>query len=53
MTAFYRWATTPPRAYLTYAVLVLLVGTLSFWAGTLKPKHAPSVPSATASQPRT
>ena len=39
-----QWATTRPQAYATYFVALVLIGGLSFYAGTLKPKKAP--PSA-------
>ena len=38
---FVRWATTPPRAYLTYLIVLILVWAVSFYAGTLSPKKAP------------
>jgi len=44
-----RWAITPPQSYAVYLVCLLLVAGLSFYAGTLKPKHAVStVPPATS-----
>jgi hypothetical protein len=33
-----KWATTPPQAYLVYLIALFLVATLSFYAGTLRPK---------------
>jgi hypothetical protein len=33
-----QWATTPPQAYLVYLIALFLVATLSFYAGTLRPK---------------
>ncbi len=51
MRAFYRWATTPPQAYLVYAVLIVVIGGLSFLAVTLKPKKTPSVAPPAASRP--
>ena len=51
MRAFYRWATTPPQAYVIYAILVVAVGGLSFLAGTLKPKRTPALAPAARSQP--
>lgn len=47
------WATKPPQAYLVYAICVVLVGGVSFYVGTLKPKHTqglPPAPAATAPQ---
>lgn len=52
MRAFFRWMTTPPQAYVVYAVLVIAVGGLSFLAGTLKPKKPPTAPPPAASVPR-
>ena len=47
-----RWATTPPQAWGVYLLALLLVWLVSFYAGTLKPKHTPA-PSVTApSAPR-
>jgi hypothetical protein len=43
---FARWATTPPRAYLTYVIALILIWAVSFYAGTLSPKKAP--PPATS-----
>jgi hypothetical protein len=51
MRAFYRWATTPPQAYLVYAILIVVIGGLSFFAGTLKPKKTTGVVPTTASRP--
>lgn len=45
---FLRWATTPPQAYLMYFVCVVLVGGVSFYVGTLKPRHTPGLPPAAA-----
>jgi hypothetical protein len=49
-----QWATTRPQAYATYFVALVLIGGLSFYAGTLKPKKAPpgAPPAATVSVPR-
>ena len=35
-----RWAITPPQSYAVYLVCLLLVAGMSFYVGTLKPKHA-------------
>jgi hypothetical protein len=43
-----QWATTPPQSYGVYLVALILIFTASFYAGTLKPKHAPAPPAATA-----
>jgi hypothetical protein len=36
--ALARWATTRPQAYAVYLIAVILIGGLSFLAGTLNPK---------------
>jgi len=38
--SLWRWATTPPQAYLMYVIALLLVWGVSFYAGTLRPKKA-------------
>jgi hypothetical protein len=40
MRNWVRWAMTPPQAYGVYLVAIVLVYVLSFYVGTLKPKHA-------------
>ncbi|KIZ47992.1 MULTISPECIES: hypothetical protein [Rhodopseudomonas] len=35
---FVRWAMKPPQAYVIYLIALVLVGGLSFYAGSLKPK---------------
>ena len=47
-----QWATTPPQAYATYFVALILIGGISFYAGTLKPKKVPSAPPPAVSVPR-
>ena len=47
-----QWATTRPQAYATYFVALVLIGGLSFYAGTLKPKKAPPAPPPAVSVPR-
>jgi hypothetical protein len=42
---------TPPQAYGVYLVAIVLVYVLSFYAGTLKPKHAPPLSPPPASAP--
>jgi len=50
---FLQWATTPPQSYGVYLGGLFLVFVLTFYAGTLKPKHVPAAPSVTApSAPR-
>ena len=34
----WRWATTPPQAYVVYVLALILVWGVSFLAGTLNPK---------------
>ena len=36
--SWWKWATTPPQSYMVYLAALVLVFTLSFYAGTLKPK---------------
>ena len=38
----WRWATTPPQAYVVYVLAVILVWGVSFLAGTLNPKRTGS-----------
>lgn len=52
MKALFRWITTPPQAYVIYAVLIVAVGGVSFLVGTLKPKTTYGVVPASQSQPR-
>jgi hypothetical protein len=47
-----QWATTRPQAYATYFVALILIGGLSFYAGTLKPKKVPAAPPPAVSVPR-
>ncbi|WP_050627483.1 hypothetical protein [Bradyrhizobium viridifuturi] len=42
-----RWAITPPQSYGVYLGGIILVYALSFYAGTLKPKHVPAAPPVT------
>jgi hypothetical protein len=37
---FVRWATTLPQSIAVYFVCLVLIGGLSFYAGTLKPKKS-------------
>jgi hypothetical protein len=51
--SFLRWATTRPQSYVVYLVCLILVWTLSFFAGTLKPKKAEGLgPPPVMSPPR-
>jgi hypothetical protein len=47
-----RWATTPPQSYAVYLVCLFLVAGMSFYVGTLKPKHAVGMAPPAASAPR-
>ena len=47
-----RWAITPPQSYAVYLVGLFLVLGLSFYAGTMRPKHAVGVGPPPASAPR-
>jgi hypothetical protein len=47
-----KWAMTPPQAYLVYAICVILIGGLSFIAGTMNPKKAPPQPPPAVSAPQ-
>ncbi|MBR1207261.1 MULTISPECIES: hypothetical protein [unclassified Bradyrhizobium] len=46
-----RWAITPPQSYGVYLAGIILVYALSFYAGTMKPKHAPAPPVTAPSTP--
>jgi len=39
LTKLIRWAKTPPQVYVVYLVGLILVWMVSFYAGTLNPKH--------------
>jgi hypothetical protein len=47
-----RWAITPPQSYAVYLAALFLVAGMSFYAGTLKPKHATGMVSPPVSVPR-
>ena len=49
---FVRWAITPPQSYAVYLVALFLVAGLSFYVGTLKPKHAVGIGPPPVSAPR-
>lgn len=49
---FVRWATTLPQSIAVYFICLVLIGGLSFYAGTLKPKKAIGVGSPPVSAPR-
>ena len=48
---FVRWATTLPQSIAVYFVCLVLIGGLSFYAGTLKPKKPASVAPPPVSAP--
>ena len=50
--SLWRWAITPPQSYAVYLVCLFLVAGLSFYAGTLKPKHAVGTAPPATSVPR-
>ena len=39
LRGFVRWAMTPPQSVAVYLLCLFLVAGLSFYVGTLKPKH--------------
>jgi hypothetical protein len=49
---FVRWATTLPQSIAVYFVCLVLIGGLSFYAGTLTPKKAIGVGPPPVSAPR-
>jgi hypothetical protein len=49
---FVRWATTLPQSIAVYFVCLVLIGGLSFYAGTLKPKKSINVAPPPVSAPR-
>jgi hypothetical protein len=49
---FVRWATTLPQSVAVYFVCLVLIGGLSFYAGTLKPKRTTGVAMPQVSAPR-
>jgi hypothetical protein len=42
LRGLWRWATTPPQAYVVYLLALILVWGFSFLAGTLNPKRTGS-----------
>jgi hypothetical protein len=50
--SFLKVITTPPLAYLSYLIAVILVGGVSFYIGSLKPKMAPGVVPQSVAQPK-
>jgi hypothetical protein len=49
---FVRWATTLPQSVAVYFVCLVLIGGLSFYAGTLRPKKPVVTAPPPASAPR-
>jgi hypothetical protein len=49
---FVRWATTLPQSIAVYFVCLVLIGGLSFYAGTLKPKKSIGIGPPQVSAPR-
>ena len=47
-----RWATTPPQAYAVYLIALFLIFGLSYFAGTMKPKHPVGIGPPPVSAPR-
>jgi hypothetical protein len=47
-----RWATTRPQSYVVYLICLILVWVVSFYAGTLKPKHGAGMGPPPVSAPR-
>ncbi|HLZ05945.1 MAG TPA: hypothetical protein VKR55_27825 [Bradyrhizobium sp.] len=41
LRGLWKWATTPPQAYVVYVLALILVWGISFLAGTLNPKRTP------------
>ena len=49
---FVQWAITPPQSYAVYLICLFLVAGMSFYAGTLKPKHSVGLAPPAVSVPR-
>jgi hypothetical protein len=47
-----RWAITPPQSYAVYLIGLFLIFGLSYFAGTMKPKHAAGIGPPPISAPR-
>jgi hypothetical protein len=50
--SFVQWAITPPQSYAVYLVALFLVAGLSFYAGSLRPKHPAGMGPPPVSAPR-
>jgi hypothetical protein len=52
ISSLVQWATTRPQAYAVYFICLVLIGGLSFLAGTLNPKKGLStIPPAVSQSP--
>ena len=49
---FLQWAITPPQSYAAYFIALVLIGGLSFYGGTLKPKKPTGIGPPPISAPR-
>jgi len=47
-----RWAITPPQSYAVYLIGLFLIFGLSYFAGTMKPKHSVGMGPPPVSAPR-
>ena len=47
-----RWAITTPQSYAVYLIGLFLIFGLSYYAGTMKPKHSPGMGPPPVSVPR-
>ncbi len=49
-----RWTSTPPQVYVVYVLALLVVWYISFYAGTLNPRKAPTslAPAPPGAAPR-
>jgi len=48
----WKWATTPPQAYVVYVLALLLVWGIAFLAGTLNPRRTGGPPPPPMSAPQ-
>jgi len=51
ISRLWRWIKTPPQVYVAYLVGLLLVWMVSFYAGTLNPRHGAGFGPPTVSPP--
>lgn len=52
LRTLWRWATTRPQSYAVYLIVLILVWAVSFYAGTLKPKHGAGMGPPQVAAPR-